>query len=257
MHCSWRGLRGVPPAPPAHRQVMEWPAPRFTGTMPWSCAPMARHASPGRFDRPALKAVCPSEIRFGALGALQRAISECARDISFRIPPKQSAELSLRRSPRRCAGDRRELRAAVALWCGHRASVDFDFSTDRQLNHGLVHQELQKSGSAARVVQEEKDSLSLFTEPGNVKLSFFGGEHGAGGCTEPDRRWHGFGRIAARPPGNETQRDHAASGGQGLRRHRTAATRRIELEPGAWSGQVDVWRRVSPGGVPAGVDLLW
>ena len=63
---------------------------------------------------------------------------------------------------------------AISLWCGHRASIDFDFFIDKQLNHNLVHQELQKSGIAAHVVQEEKNSLSLFTEPGNVKLSFFG-----------------------------------------------------------------------------------
>ena len=35
---------------------------------------------------------------------------------------------------------------AIALWCGHRASVDFDFFTDKQLNHRIIHQELQKSG---------------------------------------------------------------------------------------------------------------
>lgn len=64
---------------------------------------------------------------------------------------------------------------AVALWCGHRASIDFDFFTDRQLNQTLIHHELQKSGIASHVVQDEKNSLSLFTEPGNVKLSFFGG----------------------------------------------------------------------------------
>ena len=63
---------------------------------------------------------------------------------------------------------------AIALWCGHRASIDFDFFTDRQLNHKLIHQDLQKSGIIPHVVQDEKNSLTLFTEPGNVKLSFFG-----------------------------------------------------------------------------------
>jgi hypothetical protein len=63
---------------------------------------------------------------------------------------------------------------AVALWCGHRASIDFDFFTDKQLNHEIIHQELQKSGMTTHVVQDEKDSLTLFTEPDNVKLSFFG-----------------------------------------------------------------------------------
>ncbi len=64
---------------------------------------------------------------------------------------------------------------AIALWCGHRASIDFDFFTDKQLNHTMIHQELQKSGTTTNVVQDEKDSLTLFTGPYNVKLSFFGG----------------------------------------------------------------------------------
>ena len=32
------------------------------------------------------------------------------------------------------------------LYGGHRASIDFDFFTDKQLNHKIIHQELQKSG---------------------------------------------------------------------------------------------------------------
>ena len=63
---------------------------------------------------------------------------------------------------------------AVALRCGHRASIDFDFFTDRQLAHSLIHRELRNSGISSHVVQDERSSLSLFTEPGNVKLSFFG-----------------------------------------------------------------------------------
>jgi hypothetical protein len=63
---------------------------------------------------------------------------------------------------------------AIALWCGHRASIDFDFFTDKQLNHKIIHQELQKSGITIHVIQDEKNSISLFSEPGNVKLSFFG-----------------------------------------------------------------------------------
>lgn len=85
---------------------------------------------------------------------------------------------------------------AVALWCGHRASVDFDFFTDRQLNHTLIHQELQKSGISAHVVQEEKNSLSLFTEPGNVKLSFFG-ELGMGRVGAPSQTTDGILLVAS------------------------------------------------------------
>ena len=64
---------------------------------------------------------------------------------------------------------------AIALRCGHRASIDFDFFTDQPLNQSTILQELQKSGVAFRVVQDEKNALTVVTEPGNVRLSFFGG----------------------------------------------------------------------------------
>ncbi len=62
----------------------------------------------------------------------------------------------------------------IALRCGHRASIDFDFFTDQQLNQSTILQELRKSGMAFHVVQDEKNSLTVVTEPGNVRLSFFG-----------------------------------------------------------------------------------
>ena len=64
---------------------------------------------------------------------------------------------------------------AIALRYGHRASIDFDFFADKQLNHQIIHQELRKSGIAYQVVQDEKNTLTVVTEPGNVRLSFFGG----------------------------------------------------------------------------------
>ena len=64
---------------------------------------------------------------------------------------------------------------AIALCCGHRASIDFDFFADTQLNQQTIHQELQKSGITYQVVQDEKNTLTVVTEPGNVRLSFFGG----------------------------------------------------------------------------------
>jgi hypothetical protein len=63
---------------------------------------------------------------------------------------------------------------AIALRCGHRTSNDFDFFSDQPLNQSTILQELQESGMAFRVVQDEKDSLTVVTEPGNVRLSFFG-----------------------------------------------------------------------------------
>src|SRR5208283_63480 len=64
---------------------------------------------------------------------------------------------------------------AIAMRCGHRASIDFDFFADKQLNHQTIHDELRKSGIAYQVVQDEKNTLTVVTEPGNVRLSFFGG----------------------------------------------------------------------------------
>ena len=64
---------------------------------------------------------------------------------------------------------------AIALRCGHRASIDFDFFADKQLNHQTIHQELRKSGIVYQVVQDEKNTLTVVIEPGNVRLSFFGG----------------------------------------------------------------------------------
>jgi len=63
---------------------------------------------------------------------------------------------------------------AIALRCGHRASIDFDFFTDQPLNQSTIHQELLKAGMAFHVVQDEENSFTVVTEPGNVRLSFFG-----------------------------------------------------------------------------------
>ena len=63
---------------------------------------------------------------------------------------------------------------AITLRCGHRASIDFDFFTDQPLNQSTIHQELRKAGIAFHVIQDEKNSLTVVTEPGNVRLSFFG-----------------------------------------------------------------------------------
>ena len=64
---------------------------------------------------------------------------------------------------------------AIALRYGHRASIDFDFFTDQSLRQSTILQELQKSETALRAVQDEKNALTVVTEPGNVRLSFLGG----------------------------------------------------------------------------------
>ena len=64
---------------------------------------------------------------------------------------------------------------AIALRCGHRASIDFDFFTEQPLNQSIILRELRKPRTAFHVVQDEKNSFTVVTEPGNVRLSFFGG----------------------------------------------------------------------------------
>jgi hypothetical protein len=60
---------------------------------------------------------------------------------------------------------------AIALRCGHRASIDFDFFTEKQLDHYTIHQELRKLGIAFQVVQDEKNTLTVVTESDNVRLN--------------------------------------------------------------------------------------
>src|SRR5579863_3067399 len=63
---------------------------------------------------------------------------------------------------------------ALALHLGHRASIDFDFFSNRPLNI----EELQ-AGTAflanAKIIQREKNTLSVIVERGEpIKVSFFG-----------------------------------------------------------------------------------
>jgi hypothetical protein len=85
---------------------------------------------------------------------------------------------------------------AIALRCGHRASIDFDFFTHQPLNQSTILQELQKLGIAFQVVQDEKNSLTVVTEPGNVRLSFFGGL-GMGRVGVPTSTEDGFATVAS------------------------------------------------------------
>ncbi len=68
---------------------------------------------------------------------------------------------------------------AISLRLGHRISVDFDFFTDRPLEHAGLIAELP-FGGRSRVLQEAPDTLTLLvpSEEGSkegVKVSFFGG----------------------------------------------------------------------------------
>ncbi len=85
---------------------------------------------------------------------------------------------------------------AIALRYGHRASVDFDFFTDRPLDHQVIQQWLKKSEITFQVVQDERNSLTMLTGPDDVKLSFFGGL-GMGRVGEPTRTEDGFVSVAS------------------------------------------------------------
>ena len=67
---------------------------------------------------------------------------------------------------------------AVALQLGHRASVDFDFFTERQLDIKSLYSTLPLL-KFATVLQQQADGLTVLHENSNglgaVKLSFFGG----------------------------------------------------------------------------------
>ncbi len=63
---------------------------------------------------------------------------------------------------------------AVALRYGHRASVDFDFFTDRQIDHRFITQQFLRTGLAFAVIQDQANSFTLQSQPGDVRTSFFG-----------------------------------------------------------------------------------
>ena len=86
--------------------------------------------------------------------------------------------------------------SAIALRYGHRASIDFDFFTDRHLNHQTILHMLQVSGIAFDVLQDEKNSFTVVTKPGNVRLSFFGGL-GMGRVAAPSQTEDGILSVAS------------------------------------------------------------
>jgi hypothetical protein len=66
---------------------------------------------------------------------------------------------------------------AIALRLGHRTSVDFDFFSERELNHEALYTALPFLKTAT-ILQQQTDGMTLLFEPsnggGSVKLSFFG-----------------------------------------------------------------------------------
>lgn len=64
---------------------------------------------------------------------------------------------------------------ALALFLGHRISVDFDFFNPKDFDPETVFQRLKKvtPGHGIRKIQEEKNTLTVIID-GEVKISFFG-----------------------------------------------------------------------------------
>lgn len=89
---------------------------------------------------------------------------------------------------------------AVALRCGHRISIDFDFFSDRPLDKSLIYSCLPLSKNAV-VLQEETQSLTLLLNAGkpdenDIKISFFG-KIGIGRVSDPDVTDDGVLQVAS------------------------------------------------------------
>lgn len=89
---------------------------------------------------------------------------------------------------------------AVALRCGHRISVDFDFFSDRPLDKTLIYTHLPLNNNAV-VLQEEPHTLTLLMDSGqpgenDVKVSFFG-KIGIGRVSDPDITDDGILEVAS------------------------------------------------------------
>lgn len=89
---------------------------------------------------------------------------------------------------------------AIALRLGHRASVDFDFFTDKPLCKEVLQAALPFIAGAV-VLQDQPDTLTVVVsegeaQAGHVKLSFFGGI-GFGRVGEPEATEDGVVRVAS------------------------------------------------------------
>lgn len=86
---------------------------------------------------------------------------------------------------------------AVALRLGHRTSVDFDFFTEKPLDHENLERGFPFLGRS-RILQDRKDTLTVLAPAGkgSVKVSFFGGID-IGRAGTPDRTPDGVAEVAS------------------------------------------------------------
>lgn len=85
---------------------------------------------------------------------------------------------------------------AIALRCGHRSSVDFDFFTDQPLDREFVFYSLRNASVQLETLQDERQSLTVITSASEVKLSFFGNLL-FGRVSTPARTLDGFLAVAS------------------------------------------------------------
>lgn len=88
---------------------------------------------------------------------------------------------------------------AIALRCGHRVSVDFDFFSAQPLDRQALGQALPWLTSA-QVLQEQPETLTLLTsvapDDNSVKVSFFGGL-AIGRVADPEISDDGVAQVAS------------------------------------------------------------
>ena len=146
---------------------------------------------------------------------------------------------------------------AIALRCGHRASIAFDLFTDRPLNQTTIFRELRKLGIAFDVVQDENNSLTAVTVPGTVRLSFFGGL-GMGRVGVPESTEDKVVLVASPLDllGTKLKVIMQRAESKDYSDIAQLLQRRTKPDPGAWGGTVIVRFRLRSGGVPSRLDVL-
>ena len=86
---------------------------------------------------------------------------------------------------------------AIALRLGHRTSIDFDFFTEKPLDHAKLQRRFTFLGHS-KVIQDRPDTLGVLVPAGaaTVKVSFFG-SIGTGRAGVPDHTPDGVAQVAS------------------------------------------------------------
>ena len=110
---------------------------------------------------------------------------------------------------------------------------------------------------AFHVVQDEKNSLTVVTEPGNVRLSFFGGL-GMGRVGVPTLTEDGVVLVASSLDllGTKLKVIMQRAESKDYSDIAQLLRRRTESDPGAWGGPVIVRFRLRSGGMPSRLNVF-